>query len=71
MGKVYTFGHNMNGQLGLGDTKNHSQPEIVKSILKKNIVMISAGWSHSFILSDQGNLYSCGSAKYGELYINL
>ena len=57
----------MNGQLGLGDTKNHSQPEIVKSVLKKNISQISAGWSHSLILTDQGNTYACGSAKYGEM----
>jgi alpha-tubulin suppressor-like RCC1 family protein len=67
MGKVYTFGHNMNGQLGLGDTKNHSQPDIVRSILKKNIITICAGWSHSFIMTEQGDLYACGSGKYGEL----
>ena len=68
-GRVYTFGHNMNGQLGLGDTKNHCLPEIVKSVLKKKVSAISAGWSHTLILTDQGNFYSCGSAKFGELYV--
>lgn len=71
MGKVYTFGHNMNGQLGLGDTRNHYQPEIVKSLLKKNITSISAGWSHTLVLTDQGDFYACGSGKYGEMYIKI
>lgn len=35
-GRVYTFGHGINGQLGLGDTQNYNSPMLVKSVFFKN-----------------------------------
>ena len=32
-GRVYTFGHGINGQLGLGNTKNYCSPTLVKTIV--------------------------------------
>jgi hypothetical protein len=69
-GRVYTFGHGYTGQLGLGNTKNFEVPMIIKSLLKKHITQIAAGWSHTLVLTSQGNLYSSGCGRYGELGLN-
>ncbi len=66
-GRLYTFGHGYTGQLGLGNSKNYHVPMLVKSLLKKNIISIAAGWSHSIILTDQNFLYVSGCGKNGEL----
>ncbi len=66
-GRVYTFGHGYTGQLGLGNTKNCERPMIVKSLVRKCINQIAAGWSHTMVLTSEGNLYVTGCGKYGEL----
>lgn len=66
-GRVYTFGHGYTGQLGLGNTKNFDRPMIIKSLIKKTVNQIAAGWSHSMVLTVEGNLYMAGCGKYGEL----
>jgi alpha-tubulin suppressor-like RCC1 family protein len=67
LGRVYTFGHGYTGQLGLGNTKNFDLPMIVKSLLKKTVNQIAAGWSHTMVLTSEGNVYVSGCGKYGEL----
>lgn len=69
-GRLYTFGHGYTGQLGLGNTKNYDKPMIVKSLLKKCVSQIAAGWSHSTVLTTQGFMYVSGCGKYSELGLN-
>lgn len=69
-GRVYTFGHGYTGQLGLGNSKNSTTPMIVKSLTNKSVNQIAAGWSHSMVLTSEGNLYVCGCGKFGELGLN-
>ena len=66
-GKVYTCGHGYFGQLGLGNNKNVKSPIIVQSLTNKIVLEIGAGWSHSLVLTDEGNIYSAGCGKFGEL----
>ena len=66
---VYTCGHGYLGQLGLGNNKNINLPTIVQSLTNKKIIEIAAGWSHSLVLTSEGNIYSTGCNKYGELGI--
>ena len=66
-GRVYSFGHGYHGQLGLGNNRNCTVPIIVKALTNKQIVQIAAGWSHSMVLTSEGNLYVSGCGKYGEL----
>ena len=65
--KLYVCGHGYLGQLGLGNDKNINSPLIVFSLTNKKIIEIAAGWSHSLVLTDEGNVYSTGCNKYGEL----
>jgi alpha-tubulin suppressor-like RCC1 family protein len=64
-GLVYSFGHNTEGQLGLGDKKNRNYPELVD--LPTQIVALAAGEHHSLFLDVQGQVYVCGSNTYGQL----
>ena len=64
---LYACGHGYLGQLGLGNDKNIKSPLIVQSLTNKNVIEIAAGWSHSLVLIDDGNVYSTGCNKYGEL----
>ena len=70
-GRVYTCGHGYTGQLGLGNNKNINKPTIVMSLTNKTVKKIAAGWSHSLVLTDEGNVYVCGCGKYGELGLKL
>ena len=66
---LYACGHGYLGQLGLGNDKNINSPLIVLSLMNKKIIEIAAGWSHSLVLTSEGNIYSTGCNKYGELGI--
>ena len=66
---LYACGHGYLGQLGFGNDKNINKPLIVKSLTNKKIIEIAAGWSHSMVLTSEGNIYTTGCNKYGELGI--
>jgi len=68
-GKVYTFGRNDKGQLGTGDLGNRGAPTAVKGLEHLKIVKAAAGKTHSLFLTNQGEVWACGSNKFGELGI--
>ena len=65
-GKVYSCGIGDGGRLGHGDNETHLSFRIIQS-LSENIIEISAGNFHTFFLSDQGYVYSCGLNEFGQL----
>jgi len=65
--RVYAFGYGSHGQLGLRTTKNYCQPQLVKDLLSKNVKAVAAGWNHSLVLSDKGDLFACGYGNHGQL----
>ncbi|KAK4359277.1 hypothetical protein RND71_021506 [Anisodus tanguticus] len=70
-GRVYTFGGNQFGQLGLGTGTDHAEtsPRLVDaSILEnKNAKVVSCGARHSAIMTEDSKVYSWGWNKYGQL----
>ena len=66
-GKVYTFGFGQHGQLGHKSNANQSRPRLVKDLLSKPIDKIAAGWNHSLVLTEKGDLFACGYANFGQL----
>ena len=65
-GEVYSWGNNDSGKLGLGKDGNPiKKPEKVNLSGEKVIYADFA--SHSFILTDQGNLYFFGDNSNGQL----
>ncbi len=64
-GKVYAFGENDLGELGLGDTAAHSAPKPIPNL--PNIVDIAAGAKFSLVLDADGHVWSFGDNRYGQL----
>jgi alpha-tubulin suppressor-like RCC1 family protein len=63
--RVFSFGRNMFGQLGHGDTDDKSQFCPILSL--DNIVSIACGSTHTVFADKDGNAYGCGSNKYCKL----
>ncbi|QLZ69150.1 hypothetical protein FOLKNPGA_01932 [Legionella sp. PC1000] len=67
-GKVYSFGNNRHGQLGLGNfLENASTPELIQELADKKIMSIFAGGDHSFCISDHNEIYGFGWNEFGQL----
>lgn len=67
-GKVYTWGDNFKGQLGLGTTPSRSTPQLVQGLLVgKNVVAISAGLNFVMVLTSTGEVFGWGANGYGML----
>ena len=65
-GTLWGCGNNTNGQLGLGDTSNRATfTQITTNI--DNIKSVYCGYNCTFILKNDGTLWSCGTNSYGEL----
>ena len=66
--KVYAFGNNNFGQLGLGiKDKVVSRPDIISSLRTSGVCAIACGYSHSVALLKNEQLYSWGRNDCGQL----
>ena len=63
-GKIYSFGFNMNGQLGMGVNMPIIIPKEIPGILAK---AVSCGYIHSLVLTMDDKIYSFGDNKYSQL----
>ena len=66
-GKLYAFGYNYRGQLGLGNTSSESIPRPVKSLSMRPVVMAACSYHHSIVLCADGALFSFGRNDSGQL----
>ncbi len=69
-GRVYSWGRNLSGQLGIGNVLNQNYPVAVNVtgvLSNKVIVSISSGLSHNVALSSDGELFAWGDNQYGQL----
>lgn len=48
-GRLYAWGNNESGQLGVGDTKNREVPTVVEFFEGKRIVAVSGGETHTIV----------------------
>ncbi|KAK6620584.1 hypothetical protein RUM43_010876 [Polyplax serrata] len=66
--RLFTFGCNSDGQLGLGDLENKTVPQLVSTGLsdEDSIVAVAAGCHHSAFLTGKGELYLWGSNTEGQ-----
>jgi alpha-tubulin suppressor-like RCC1 family protein len=69
-GEAYSWGHNRVGQLGIVADNSMPRnedggyyvpiPQRIVSHIPRQITRIAAGWGHSCLLGDQGDVYICG-----------
>ncbi|KAL3007409.1 hypothetical protein AAZX31_08G332400 [Glycine max] len=68
-GKVLSWGHGGQGQLGHGSIQNQKIPAVVEALAHENIIYISCGGSSSAAVTDNGKLYMWGNANDSQLGI--
>ena len=66
-GKLYSFGYNYRGQLGLGNTNTESSPKLVRSLMSRRVILCASSYHHSLILCSDGGLFSFGRNDCGQL----
>ena len=66
-GRAWTWGDNSKGQLGLGQEAPAvvGAPALIKTI--NNVMQASCGYTHTLLLTGEGQVHSCGSAEKGLL----
>lgn len=65
-GKVYAFGRNENGQLGVDDLKDRKCPVLVTELSGHRVVAAATGRKHSLFLTDKGQILACGDNAMGQ-----
>lgn len=66
-GKVFAWGNNSHGQLGLGDTRNKYVPHRLTSLKSQPVKHVAAGLHHSVVLTTDGGVFTFGSNGHGQL----
>lgn len=66
-GKLYGWGWNKFGQVGVGDNIDHCSPVQVKLPHEQKVVQISCGWRHTLAVTEKQNVFSWGRGTNGQL----
>lgn len=69
-GKLYAWGDNHSGQLGLGDTTSRTSPTKLDYNFGGKVVRVLCYAGASYVLTDTGKLYAWGNNEYGGLGID-
>lgn len=69
--KFHSWGSGGHGRLGHGSTTDFLEPKLIESISNISLVpkKVVAGYDHTAILTDKGQVYIWGSGPHGELGI--
>lgn len=67
--KFFSWGSGAHGRLGHGDTTDVVSPKMIEQISNISIVpkKVVAGYDHTAILTDKGEVYIWGAGSHGEL----
>ena len=65
-GALFVWGLGDDGRLGTGDTANRLAPTAVAG-LPAPVRQVAAGWCHTGIVTDAGDLLMCGDGMFGRL----
>ncbi|MFT7799827.1 X-linked retinitis pigmentosa GTPase regulator [Arapaima gigas] len=66
-GKLYMFGTNNWGQLGLGTKTTVNKPTCVKALKSEKIKLAACGRNHTIVCTSRGKVYATGGNSEGQL----
>ena len=66
-GEVFTWGCGDSGKLGHGDASNQLTPKRIDALISVKAVQVSCGDKHTAVCTEEGNMYTFGRGKNGEL----
>ncbi|KAF4042694.1 Regulator of chromosome condensation (RCC1) repeat [Phytophthora infestans] len=71
-GDVYSWGSGRHGQLGLGAEALKSEaPKRIETLKGTAIINVFCGWEHSVFRSSDGDIYTCGNNRHGQLGVRI
>jgi len=65
-GELYSWGQGRDGALGLGDKIDKELPTLVQALKDIPIKQVACGNGFSIILTESGEVFSCGISDYGQ-----
>uniref|UniRef100_A0A3Q2QNC1 X-linked retinitis pigmentosa GTPase regulator-like n=1 Tax=Fundulus heteroclitus TaxID=8078 RepID=A0A3Q2QNC1_FUNHE len=65
--KLFMFGSNNWGQLGLGSKQTVHKPTCVKALKSEKVQQVACGRNHTLISTERGHVYACGGNGEGQL----
>ncbi|XP_076277688.1 uncharacterized protein LOC143207795 [Lasioglossum baleicum] len=66
-GRLFVFGSNDWGQLGLGHKNHISKPSCVKVLKPEKVTHVACGRAHTLICTGSQKIFACGSDQEGQL----
>uniref|UniRef100_A0ACD5ZD62 Uncharacterized protein n=1 Tax=Avena sativa TaxID=4498 RepID=A0ACD5ZD62_AVESA len=66
-GKLYGWGWNKFGQVGVGDNVDHCSPVQVNFPDEQKTTQVACGWRHTLALTENKNMFSWGRGTSGQL----
>ncbi|XP_043510230.1 X-linked retinitis pigmentosa GTPase regulator-like [Frieseomelitta varia] len=66
-GRLFVFGSNDWGQLGLGHKNHISKPSCVKALKPEKVTHVACGRAHTLICTGSQKIFACGSDQEGQL----
>ncbi|XP_010547681.1 PREDICTED: ultraviolet-B receptor UVR8 [Tarenaya hassleriana] len=66
-GKLYGWGWNKFGQVGVSDNVDHCSPVQVRFPNDQRVVQVSCGWRHTLAATERNNVFSWGRGTNGQL----
>uniref|UniRef100_H2YDC3 BTB domain-containing protein n=1 Tax=Ciona savignyi TaxID=51511 RepID=H2YDC3_CIOSA len=66
-GEVYSWGYNGNGQLGVGNNVNQTNPCRIAALQGVVVTQVVCGYAHALALTDNGSVFGWGANSYGQL----
>ncbi|XP_038172811.1 X-linked retinitis pigmentosa GTPase regulator isoform X2 [Arvicola amphibius] len=65
--KLYMFGSNNWGQLGLGSKSAINKPTCIKALKPEKVKLAACGRNHTLVSTDKGGVYAAGGNNEGQL----
>ena len=66
-GRLYTWGRNLEGQLGLGSRQSVKVPSLVTALEEDTVTRLAAGADFTVAVTEAGTVYAWGSNAAGQL----
>ncbi|CAK9798475.1 X-linked retinitis pigmentosa GTPase regulator [Anthophora plagiata] len=66
-GRLFVFGSNDWGQLGLGHKNHVNKPSCVKALKPEKVTHVACGRAHTLICTGAQKIFACGSDQEGQL----